>query len=71
MYALGATLFTLVCGRTPFRAVTVPELFEAARMQPLEFPADVALEPELTDLLQRMLTKVAKAVHRSGHGVYV
>ncbi len=58
VYALGATLFTLVCGRTPFRAVSVPELFEAARTQPLEFPTDVALEPEWKDLLQRMLTKV-------------
>ena len=60
MYALGATLFTLVCGRTPFRAVSVPELFEAARTQPLEFPVDVALEPELKDLLQRILAKVQK-----------
>ena len=61
MYALGATLYTLVCGRTPFRAVSVPELFEAARTRPLEFPAEAALDPQLVDLLQRMMNKVTAA----------
>ena len=58
VYGLGATLYTLVCGRTPFTAASVPELFEKHQKEPLSFPDDLALDPDLRDLLTQMLAKV-------------
>ena len=58
VYALGATLYTLVCGRTPFIATSVHEIFEKHWTEALAFPPGLELTPELKDLLLKMLTKV-------------
>eukprot|EP00887_Chlorella_sp_A99_P003545 scaffold7.g3545.t1 len=52
VYALGACLYTFVCGRIPFTAANVMQLFETVLSTPVSFPE---LEPPLSPALQGML----------------
>ncbi|KAJ1917262.1 hypothetical protein H4219_003292 [Mycoemilia scoparia] len=57
IWAMGVTLYCLVCGKVPFKADTEFELFEIIPRKELEFPTDINLPPSLMDLLQRLLDK--------------
>lgn len=58
VYALGACLFTLLFGRIPFSAPNLYKLFQTVQNDPVKFPEDVVISPELKDLLNLMLIKV-------------
>ena len=58
VYALGVTLYTLICGRMPFTAETVSAVLEMHRSEPLTFPPGLVLDTGLKDLISRMMTKV-------------
>lgn len=55
IWALGVTLFCLLCGRVPFEAHNEFELFQKITEQEVEIPS--YLDEEAKDLLKRMLTK--------------
>ena len=58
IWALGVTLFCLLCGRVPFEANNEYELFEKIAHEDIIIPADV--DPEAKDLLERLLVKDAR-----------
>ncbi|CCG84984.1 protein of unknown function [Taphrina deformans PYCC 5710] len=55
IWALGVTLFCLLCGRVPFEAHNEFELFDKITTEEVEIPP--TLDDEATDLLRRMLIK--------------
>lgn len=59
VYALGTSLFACIYGRIPFAASSVPSLFNLVKTQPLTFPDEPEVSPELIDLLNGMLAKDA------------
>ncbi|OQS01731.1 protein kinase [Achlya hypogyna] len=59
IWALGVTLYALVCGSLPFEAPNILALFDTIATAPLVFPTSNGMSPELKDLLSRMLTKEA------------
>jgi serine/threonine protein kinase len=66
IWSLGATLFWLVCGRTPYEAKNEIDLSQKIKNDELVFPAsgnEKALSPSVQNLLQKMLTKVQHRVH--------
>lgn len=59
IHALGATLYTLLCGRSPYAATSVLELIRAISERPVPDPA--ALLPDLSDATRTiLLTTLAK-----------
>ncbi|XP_035900084.1 calcium/calmodulin-dependent protein kinase kinase 1 isoform X3 [Anopheles stephensi] len=57
IWALGATLFSLVHGNVPFIATSVPGVYEKIKNDPLEYPATSSISEKLRDLISRMLDK--------------
>jgi serine/threonine protein kinase len=55
VWALGVTLFCLLCGRVPFEAHNEFELFDKITTEEVEIPP--TLDDEAADLLKRMLIK--------------
>lgn len=58
IWALGVTLFCLLCGRVPFEAANEYELFEKIAHDEVVIPDDV--DGDARDLLQRLLVKDAR-----------
>lgn len=59
IWGLGMTLAILATGRVPFMTPNQPaqKLFDAIQNQPLELPRDCPIDPQLADLIHRILTK--------------
>ncbi|XP_055550984.1 calcium/calmodulin-dependent protein kinase kinase 2 isoform X3 [Wyeomyia smithii] len=57
IWALGATLYSLVHGNVPFIATSVPGVYEKIKNDPVKFPSAGTVSPELQDLLKSMLEK--------------
>uniref|UniRef100_A0A182NMN8 calcium/calmodulin-dependent protein kinase n=1 Tax=Anopheles dirus TaxID=7168 RepID=A0A182NMN8_9DIPT len=57
IWALGATLFSLVHGNVPFIATSVPGVYEKIKNDPLEYPPTSSISEELRDLIGRTLDK--------------
>jgi serine/threonine protein kinase len=55
IWSMGCTLYCLLFGRIPFEKHGMIELYQSIRKDPLEFDKDC--DPELKDLLQRILEK--------------
>ena len=57
VWALGLTFFVVVYGKMPFECSNPYQLFDVIREFELSFPDEVEVEPELQDLIQKMLEK--------------
>ena len=71
LYAIGATLFTLLAGRPPFTATDAMELIHChiARVPDFDLPALQALPAGLVAILQRLLQKDAERRYQSVAGL--
>lgn len=57
MWSLGVLLYHMVCGRPPFAADRIEDLYSKIAFSELSFPPDKELSVGLKDLLRRMLQK--------------
>ncbi|XP_055387998.1 calcium/calmodulin-dependent protein kinase kinase 1 isoform X3 [Condylostylus longicornis] len=57
IWALGATLWSLIYGNVPFVANNIPALYEQIKNDPLVFPNNPKICDELRDLLEKILDK--------------
>ncbi|CAM9644716.1 unnamed protein product, partial [Scytosiphon promiscuus] len=57
VWALGATMYMIRCGKPPFMANQVMALYEKIQNDPLEFPPEVNMSAGLRKLLQAMMEK--------------
>lgn len=57
IWALGITLYCFIFGKVPFDDMNRMGLYEKIRTEELSFPEETALNPQLEDLLLRMLIK--------------
>lgn len=57
IWALGATLYSIVFGNVPFVANNVPAVYEKIKNDRLTFPIDIAVSAEAHDLMTKMLEK--------------
>lgn len=57
IWSMGILLYELLCNELPWNATTLEELVEQVSFQEWKLPEDVALSPQLVDLLQRLLVK--------------
>ncbi|XP_055306250.1 calcium/calmodulin-dependent protein kinase kinase 1 isoform X2 [Sitodiplosis mosellana] len=57
IWALGATLYSLVYGSVPYMANNVPSVYEKIKNDRLQFPSDIVISAELRDLIVKMLEK--------------
>jgi hypothetical protein len=68
LYAVGATLFHLVCGHTPFAGDSPMEVLVRASSQPLKFP-EPGPSPAVRVLISRLMEKEAGARPQSAEQV--
>ncbi|EDV22423.1 uncharacterized protein TRIADDRAFT_28940 [Trichoplax adhaerens] len=57
IWAMGITLFCFIYGRCPFQDVHIMQLFKKISTEPLRIPDDPYIDPQLEDLLYRLLVK--------------
>ncbi|CAM9516321.1 unnamed protein product, partial [Ectocarpus sp. 13 AM-2016] len=57
VWALGATMYMIRCGKPPFMANQVMVLYEKIQNDPLDFPPEVNMSPGLRRLLRAMMEK--------------
>ncbi|XP_078362502.1 calcium/calmodulin-dependent protein kinase kinase 2-like isoform X2 [Oculina patagonica] len=57
IWALGITLYCFIFGKVPFDDVNRMGLYEKIKTEQLTFPEEPPLNPQLEDLILRMLTK--------------
>ncbi|CAM9887137.1 unnamed protein product, partial [Ectocarpus sp. 8 AP-2014] len=57
VWALGATMYMIRCGKPPFMANQVMVLYEKIQNDPLDFPTEVNMSPGLRRLLRAMMEK--------------
>ena len=57
IWALGITFYLMIYQKFPFNADSDTELFEQIRLFDLRFPEDKPIDPELRELIERMLDK--------------
>jgi serine/threonine-protein kinase len=55
IYSLGATLYTLICGRPPFDGRTLPDLVGKIRKNPAPSPRQ--FQPTVPELFERVIMK--------------
>ncbi|CAM9095369.1 unnamed protein product [Chrysoparadoxa australica] len=61
VWALGATLYMIRCGRAPFIATQVMKLYEKIQLDELTFPAEIKMSPGLKQLLTGELVSKSQA----------
>ncbi|CAI5463019.1 unnamed protein product [Closterium sp. Yama58-4] len=64
-WALGCTLYAMVCGRHPFLGTSLMDTYDKIQSEPLILPPDMT--PSLADLLTRLLHKGMPTYHASIH----
>ena len=57
VWSAGVTLYGLVVGRVPFHDENILPLYNKILTQPVQFPEEKDISPELQDLITRMLIK--------------
>ncbi|KAM3128606.1 hypothetical protein pb186bvf_019303 [Paramecium bursaria] len=56
-YCLGVLLYEFVTGLPPFYSKNVDEIYEAVLNQPVTFPAQLKLSPQIKDLISKLMAK--------------
>jgi len=57
IWAAGGTLYYFMFGRPPFQGFTADEVKHKILEKELEFPADITVNPEITELIKACLIK--------------
>ena len=57
IWSAGVTLYGIVVGRVPFHDENILPLYNKILTQPVAFPEEKDISPELQDLITRMLIK--------------